>query len=140
LCLVFSQGVPEVRKELGSFVNRELAKRLKALIGPRDDFLCLRGCEVRECFDLLTSRRVYSCKSCLIHILLLSLLVINDRVRSEALRTDRWMECRSSYHPEVPERFDYRLVAEHLEQQVAQSAARARSHPEFSPLARHGLL
>src|SRR5262249_20842689 len=88
-CLVFSQGVPEVRKELGSFVNRELAKRLKALVGSRDDFLCLRRCEVRECFDLLTSRRVYSCKSCLIHICFcsLSLLVINDRVRSEALRT-----------------------------------------------------
>src|SRR5262249_44291618 len=88
LCLVFSQGVPEVRKELGSFVNRELAKRLKALVGPRDDFLCLRRCEVRECFDLLTSRRVYSCKSCLIHVCSLSLLVINDRVRTEA--RGRW--------------------------------------------------
>src|SRR5215813_5518157 len=66
LCLVFSQGVPELRKELGSFVNRELAKRLKAPIGPCDDFLYLRRCEVREYFDLLTSRRVYSCKSCLV--------------------------------------------------------------------------
>src|SRR5262249_26099553 len=65
-------------------MNRELAKRLKALVGPRDDFLCLRWCEVRECFDLLTSRRVYSCKSCLIHICSWSLLVINDRVRTEA--------------------------------------------------------
>src|SRR5215468_3361521 len=75
LCLVFSQGVPEVRKELGSFVNRELAKRLKALVGPHDDFLCLHRCEVRECFDLLTSRRIYSCKSCLSHICSLSRLV-----------------------------------------------------------------
>src|SRR5262245_34668580 len=88
LCLGFSQGVPEVRKELGSFVNWELAKRLKALVGPRDDFLCLRRCEVRECFDLLTSRRVYSYKSYLIHVCSLSLLVINDRVRTEA--RGRW--------------------------------------------------
>src|SRR5215475_11336967 len=45
-----SQRVPEVRKELGSFVNRELAKRLKTLVGPRDDFLYLRRCEIRELF------------------------------------------------------------------------------------------
>src|SRR5262249_40367209 len=75
LCLVFSQGVPEVRKELGSFVNRGLATRLKALVCPHDDFLFLYRCEVRECFDLLTSRRIYSRKSCLIYICSLSRLV-----------------------------------------------------------------
>src|SRR5262245_42566439 len=67
LCLVCSQAVPEFRKEAGSFMNREPAKRLKALVGPRDDFVCLRRCEVRECLDLLAIRRVYSYKSCLIH-------------------------------------------------------------------------
>src|SRR5262249_5053359 len=66
-CLVCSQAVPEVREEAGSFVNRELAKRSKALVGPRDDIVCLRRCEVRECLDLLAIRRVYSYKSCLIH-------------------------------------------------------------------------
>src|SRR5262245_27025856 len=72
-CLASSQGVSEVRKELGSSVNRDLAKRFKALVGPRDDALCLRRCEVRECFDLLTSRRVYSDESCLVHICSFSL-------------------------------------------------------------------
>src|SRR5262245_19987568 len=86
LCLVFSQGVPEVRKELGSFLNRELAKRLKALVGPRDDFLCLRRCEVRKCFDLLASRRVYSCKSCLIHICSLASAADNICFASSSVR------------------------------------------------------
>src|SRR5262245_40470701 len=66
-CLVFSQGVREFIKELGSFVNSELAKRLEALVCERDPLLCLRRCEVRECLDLLTGRRVYRCESCLVH-------------------------------------------------------------------------
>src|SRR5262249_32911812 len=77
--LAVSQGLREITKKLGSRVNRELAKRLKALGGRRDDLLCLRWCEVREGFELFTSRRVYSCKACAIHTGLLALPGINSR-------------------------------------------------------------
>src|SRR5262249_48068306 len=94
---MLSQAVPEVRKELGSFVNRELAKRLKALVRTRDDLLCLRRCEVRECVDLLTSRRVYSCKSCLIHICSLSLLVIEVRTLRRLCQTSHSAGCPDNF-------------------------------------------
>src|SRR5262249_18533518 len=59
-----------------------LAKRLKAFVRLRDHFLYLRRCEVRECFDLLASRRVYSCKSRLIHLGSFTIAYFFDRYTS----------------------------------------------------------
>src|SRR5262249_6771868 len=67
LSLVLPQGAREICEKPGSSVNRELAKRLKALVGPRHDCLDLPWCEERECFDLLTSGRIYRRKACRAH-------------------------------------------------------------------------
>src|SRR5262245_18548921 len=63
--LVPSQCAAEIREKLGASVDREPAKRLKALVGSRHCCLYLPWCEEREGFDLLTGGRVDSDKACL---------------------------------------------------------------------------